>query len=440
MQTAVNVRNEIEKLQMVAVNSPGEEIARMRPEDFPRSLFDDILSPSETTAEHDVLRHVLEDSGAQVIKIRSMLIEAIKKAPDTERLEFISRVAIAAGNLSLAKEITHWDPDELASALISGLNWARVGHQVPSLARLRATHHSPNDMALQPIANLMFMRDPCISIYDTIVPSRMTYSARRREPLVVSFALTWGAGVAADKFLDIPHHPDEPHRYSSFEGGDFLVLSDNALAVGSSQRTSPQAIERLSTLLMERHPNLERVYVVLMPEERSMMHLDTILSQVNTEHFLGYMPLISGQGYGTPLKVAVIEREQPARLVERMTVHDVLREEFGAQVKVISCGGHDPVHQAREQWTDGANGFCVKPGHVILYGRNQMTLQALAELGYEQVKLGAVLSREERRNLVTAAADKERVAYSFVGSELSRARGGPRCLTMPLIRSSAPLA
>ena len=67
----------------------------------------------------------------------------------------------------------------------------------------------------------------------------------------------------------IPHHPDEPHRYSSFEGGDFLVLSDNALAVGSSQRTSPQAIERLSTLLMERHPNLERVYVVLMPKNVS---------------------------------------------------------------------------------------------------------------------------------------------------------------------------
>ena len=100
---------------------------------------------------------------------------------------------------------------------------------------------------------------------------------------------SWGAGVSADKFLDIPHHPDEPHRYSSFEGGDFLVLSDNALAVGLSQRTSPQAIERLSTLLME-GMNLERVYVVLMPEERSMMHLDTILSQVNAEHFLGYLP------------------------------------------------------------------------------------------------------------------------------------------------------
>ncbi len=431
----ISIHNEIQTLTRVAVNSPGEEIARMRPEDFPRSLFDDILSPSETTSEHDVLRNVLEDSGAEVTNIRQILEEAFKAAPKSDRVDLLERVSIAAGNHSLAMELADWDPAELVPALTSGLAWARVGQKMPSLARLRATHHAPNDMALQPIANLMFMRDPCISIYDTIVPSRMTYAARRREPLIVGFALRWGMGVAAEQFLEIPHQQDEPHRYSSFEGGDFLVLSDEALAIGSSQRTSPQAIERLSTLLMERHPKLQRVYAVLMPEERSMMHLDTILSQADHEHFLGYLPLITGQGFGDPLKVALLERDRPPRLVERMTVHDVLRDEFGDNVRVVSCGGSDPVHQAREQWTDGANGFCIKPGHVILYGRNQMTLKALRELGYEQVKLGAVLSREERRNLVVNANAQERVAYSFVGSELSRARGGPRCLTMPLSRA-----
>ena len=119
----VNVDNEIERLQLVAVNSPGEEIARMRPEDFPRSLFDDILSPSETTAEHDVLRHVIQDSGAEVIKIRDLLAKALKNAPKDEKLSLLSRISIAAGNHSLANEIISWDEEELVTALVNGLTW-----------------------------------------------------------------------------------------------------------------------------------------------------------------------------------------------------------------------------------------------------------------------------------------------------------------------------
>jgi len=436
MTTTICVDNEYQTLQMVAVHAPGEEIARMRPEDFSKSLFDDLLSPNETMAEHAVLTDLLTDAGAQVVQVHQLLVTAIQKAPAPEREKLISRAAMLAGNQYLGQELLGWKPKDLADALIHGLPWSKVRQSHTSLARLGAQFHCDNDMAFQPMANLMFMRDPCIPALQHLIPSKMAYSARSREPILVPFALRWGLGIDEKQFVHTEHHPDEPANFSSFEGGDFLILSPQVLMVGASQRTSPQAIERIAQTMMALYPSLERIYAVLMPENRSMMHLDTLLTQIDERHFLGHMPLITGQGHVTPLPVAVLERNQNPRVVRDCTVHDVLRDEIDPDVRMIACGGDDPIHQAREQWTDGANGLCLAPGHVVLYSRNQRTIRVLEDLGFEEVRLSAVQSRNERRDLVQAAQTKDRVVYSLTGSELSRARGGARCLTMPLRRQS----
>ena len=436
MTKTISVDNEYGKLERVAVHSPGEEIARMRPDHFSKNLFDDILSPRETEAEHAVLRDILEDAGAEVLQMRPLLGKALDAAAADAREDLLRRASTLAGNAHLAEELSEWGNDDLAEALINGLSWSKVGNNSRSLARLRALHLGNNDMAFQPTANLMFMRDPCISFLEHLIPSHMSYPARSREPLLVEFALRWGLSLTDDTFIKASSPSDEPGHYSGYEGGDFLILSRSVIMIGASERTSPQAIDRLSHDMMAQYPSLQRVYVVLIPDNRSMMHLDTLLTQVDERHFLGYTPVIVGQGHATPLAVAVLERDQDPRVVANLTVQDVLREEFGHDITVIPCGGNDPVHQAREQWTDGANGLCLAPGDVLLYGRNQHTIGTLKDYGFTEVKLSSVQSRDERRDKVQAAIGQEKVIYSFIGSELSRARGGPRCLTMPLKRQS----
>ena len=183
MSKTISVDNEYGKLERVAVHSPGEEIARMRPDHFSKNLFDDILSPRETEAEHAVLRNILEDAGTEVLQMRPLLDSALESAPADAREQLLRRAATLAGNAHLAEEISEWTSNDLAEALINGLSWSKVGTNSRSLARLRALHLSSNDMAFQPTANLMFMRDPCISFLNHLIPAHMSYPARSRAPL-----------------------------------------------------------------------------------------------------------------------------------------------------------------------------------------------------------------------------------------------------------------
>ena len=427
---AVSVHSEIGALRRVLVHRPGPEIVRMTQHDLERMLFDDILAPDECGAEHDVMTGILRDSGAEIVEIETLLARAMAEAPADARRQLVEDVCEVAGVADVADELLDWAPGRLAQGLVAGVPWSAITTSRPSLARLRAgpTDEPGGRWALLPVPNLMFMRDPCISVFDRVVVGRMATQARAREPLLVAFALqAAGVRLAFDG-------PDarRSERARGLEGGDLLVLSRRALMIGCSIRTKAQTLERLAAdSLFPGAPQLERIFVVLMPEARSVMHLDTILTQIDEHLFLGHRRMITGRD---ALPVAELRRDTPPRLLEGANALDALRDELGPDVQLVPCGGDDPLHAEREQWTDGANAIAVAPGHIVLYARNAHTLRALAEHGFRSARLSVVQPPDERTAIVREGNAAPRTVYSFSGSELSRARGGGRCLTMPLMR------
>jgi arginine deiminase len=427
----ISVYNEVGWLRKVLVHTPGEEIVRMTQHELDRLLFDDILSPAEAIREHEILVQVLAGTGAEVIQFADLMKSALERAPANATDALLESVAELAGETELRGLLSTWGPAELTAGLISGLYWNQLASR-RSLARIRAGVLGTETMALWPVPNLMFMRDPCMAVFDGVVVGRMATNARAREALLVAFALVHGSGEPKTKLVFAGDDLSRHRSFRKLEGGDVMVLSPTTLLIGCSERTSPQTVERLAQeALFPAHPSLSQIYAVLMPESRSTMHLDTILTQLDAKVFLGHRPLIEGP---KAAPIARLCRDRPPELVEKASPLDVLREELGRDVELIPCGGDDPLYQEREQWTDGANAVCLAPGRTLLYSRNVRTIEALAARGFEEVRLSVVQPPEQRAELIAAGMKRSRVVFSFSGSELSRARGGGRCLTMPLAR------
>ncbi|MCA9687488.1 MAG: hypothetical protein KC457_35325, partial [Myxococcales bacterium] len=252
---------------------PGDEIVQMTHWDLERLLFDDLLSPTETAREHRLMAQMLADAGAEVLELTELLRTAVTRAPAASLEQLLHRVCEMAGVRELAPRLVQWSAPELARGLVCGVHWHEVDEVPPSLARLRARIFDPRDMALRPLPNLMFMRDPCIAVYDRVVVGRMATAARAREALLVAFALEWSEnGVIGDFSAADPHLMPEAH--SGLEGGDVLVISPQVMLIGCSERSQPQSIEHLAReVLFPNYPDLEQVWTVMLPAARSMMHL-----------------------------------------------------------------------------------------------------------------------------------------------------------------------
>jgi arginine deiminase len=425
---SLRVTSEIGKLKSVLVHLPGPEIDRMVPSMMEELLFDDILYGNRAREEHRRFQQVLGYVADEVLDVQDLL-EEVLQVPE-QRGAIIDDLAKTLGwGPEMEARLRDLTAEQLAGKLIVGIEKEAPGSDASVASEL---------FDLAPIPNYFFQRDPLVIVGERAIRCSMATAARTREPLLSGYVLALHPRFATPEggkfwFQEFSADYGKPASYArmrpTLEGGDVFVLRDDVLAIGYSERTEKTTIERLAEALKKEKSPVKRIFVVGMPPARSYMHLDTVFTMISQGECLCYGPMILPGG---PEEADVYEADLTKREITWTTEKDLLSALRGQKIDLepIPCGGDDPIDQQREQWTDGANAFALAPGIVLCYDRNERTAERLAKNGYEVLMDDDLLLGRKELQLWKNG----KYAIQISATELSRARGGPRCMTMPLER------
>ncbi|EAK8913589.1 arginine deiminase [Listeria monocytogenes] len=406
MEQALNITSEIGKLQTVLVKRPGSELENITPEYLESLLFDDIPYLKMMQKEHDFFAKTMKDSNIEVLYLEKLAAEALREANNKE--SFLTKMIKESNQMDesalyVRDYLMSFDEEEMIRKLMSGLKKSEIPERKKKHLNEMMDEQYP--FFLDPLPNLYFTRDPAAVIGNGVTINRMFQPARRRESMFIELILKHHPRLSNQE-IPVWSGRGEPF---SLEGGDELVLNEETVLVGVSERTDARAVERLAESLFSRSPKIKRVLAVEIPETRSFMHLDTVFTMVNFAQFTIHPAIQNQQG---ELNIYILEKSEngleitPRRDFQRV-IAEVLDE---PEIDFIPCGGEDVIVSAREQWNDGANTLAIAPGEVITYDRNQVSNDLLRSAGIK--------------------------VHEVISSELSRGRGGPRCMTMPLVREN----
>ena len=403
----LNVYSEIGKLKTVLLHRPGKEIENLTPDLMDRLLFDDIPYLEVARQEHDAFAKILSDNGVEVLYLEDLAAEAIEDASVKERFvdEFIKEAGILGEKKKqLVKELllNCKTNRELVDKMMEGIRKSELpNYNATSLADMVDSGYP---FVADPMPNLYFTRDPFATIGSGISLNHMRTVTRNRETLFAKYIFE---NHPRFKDSDIPRWFDRDDT-TSLEGGDELVLNKEVLAIGISERTDAASIEKMAKRIFDKDESFKTVLAFHIPNKRAFMHLDTVFTMIDFDKFTIH-PEIEG-----PLTVYAISRGEGNSIKiqkETQELDKVLAKYLQVEkVTLIRCGGGDMIDAAREQWNDGSNTLAIAPGEVVVYSRNHVTNKLLEEAG---VKL-----------------------HIMPSSELSRGRGGPRCMSMPLYREN----
>jgi arginine deiminase len=400
----LNVTSEIGNLKAVLLHKPGKELERLTPEHLKELLFDDIPWLKKMRVEHDEFADVLRQRGTEVYYVEELLSKVLENLDI--RKNFIKDMLMSCNNdnpdlkEAIFSYIYEKTPEEIAAISISGLS----KKDIPDIKRQYSLSDYVNQdypLYINPIPNLYFMRDPAATIGNGISINSMKTDARRREPIIIKYLYDFHP-LFKKEYSNIWYNHTIPHN---MEGGDMLVLSKEVVAIGCSERTSSNAIEILARNLFAANENIREVLAVQIPPIRAFMHLDTVFTMVDRDKFTIYP--------GIEDKVNVYKLSRSAGNGFKVSVEDNLESTLKrslklSSIKFIQSGGGDAITAAREQWNDSTNTLAIAPGVVVTYGRNEASNEVLRQNGIEVLEID--------------------------GSELVRGRGGPRCMSMPLVR------
>jgi len=412
MTTAIELNSEIGTLQTVVVHTPGQEIENMTPASATEVLYNDILNLPLALTEHAQLTGVLS-SVATVIELRELLAEVL--AHERVRRGLIEELTGLFDCREVFVELVEMEPRALAGQLIQG-----TPKHPDSLAR----YLDPSRYAIPPLPNTFFTRDATMCLNDRVIIGSMAFRARAAEALLLKAIFKFHPRLRSGGFYY--DGTAEPGSEVTIEGGDLLVLREDLVLIGYSERTSVAGIDRLMRAIASQGPVTDFL-VVEIPKTRATIHLDMIFTMVDRNQCVIFPPLITGARRCRSFHCRFGPGEG-ARIEEYPGVLEGL-DALGLDLEPIACGGTDEFHQEREQWASGANFFAFGPGRILGYKHNIYTLEALSAAGFEVLDAEALLAGS------ASLSEHGKVVVGIDGAELSRGGGGCRCMTMPLSRA-----
>ena len=404
LKTGLHNTSEIGRLRKVMLHCPGRELENLMPEYLERLLFDDIPYLKVAQAEHDAFAGCLRDNGAEVVYLRDLVAETIVEPEVRQELveQFLDEAEITGHRIReiLRDYFAIMSDEHLVDAMMAGVRKSDVrGFETGKLSDYLSFRSDDYPFIIDPMPNLYFTRDPFATIGTGVSLHRMHTVTRNRETLFGKFIFQYH-----------PLYKDAPKWYdrgesSSLEGGDILILSPEVIAVGISQRTEEDSIDKFAHTVLSISQTFKKILAFDIPKTRSFMHLDTVFTMVDRDKFTVHPNILS------EITVFVMELvDGRVRIQEEQgRLEDILKEHLGLdQVTLIKCGSDSPIDAAREQWSDGSNTLAIAPGEVVVYERNYVTNRILEDNGI--------------------------TVHTIPCSELSRGRGGPRCMSMPFVR------
>ena len=469
----VNVSSEIGTLRTVIVHSPDKGLGKVVPSKAQDWLFEDIvhldtirkdeydyylkvllyfLDPDKIKGKLKAIdgdtersfykpNHPQFHNSERVIELQSLLTDILK---DTDiRKKLVAAVCAIEGlTYQIQNTLIATEAAELAKIIISG--------------------SIENDlMIFAPIPNLIFTRDIGITINQHILLNKPAKKARSRETLLARYIFFNHPLFKdyKDNIIEIPNAAqhflrpgEENEERSSLEGGDLMVLSEDHLLIGFSERTSASAISETIKILFDKKI-VKKITVIKIPHRRDFMHLDTVFTQVKKNlwvilHAIGKVDM-RGDGSEpidhlidcTPMDSAEITQffvdniSKPKKFLSiESLLADVSENDLGSTEKTefVYSGNEEFPYDSREQWTDSCNLLALKEGVVLGYDRNDYTIKAFENKGFTIIHVKDLLEKFESGEL--SPNTLQNTFIKMPSAELSRARGGFHCMSLPICR------